>query len=356
MSEAQSVAAKEAWARRREQAAQSAANAAEAMADSVPDDAVQAMTEEITASASVPEEAKPAPKADHSQRMAMLDEIRKAREAEEASDTPTHEEPPPDAQVADVSRETPATPDAPAIAAAPVMVKAKVDGQEFNVPQTEIDEHGGLKAYQINKAAENRLHKASEFQKQQAELTARMQAQYEALRTPVVPQKPVAELIKEKIAQVQFGTPDEAAAAIDEIIAAKVGPTPDPAKMQQDTVDMVFRNMAAQAFVGRSQDLIQDQITAQLAVLTENDMLRQGKPSDWRVFYANLESNLRNRLGKPPIATPAVQPTNPSPNGSVAAKEARKASIVDLPVASARAATPEEPKPKTREELIAQMR
>lgn len=361
MSEAQSEAAKAAWARRK---AEAASNPAPAQAVDGEEGAAE------------PGDTTRMPTVDHSERDSALEEIRKRREERAARGVDedgegAHETPNPDDeenQAADVSRETgtaaatPA-PDAAApatlvAAAPPVMVKVKIDGQESEVAQSEIEAHGSVAAYQINKAAENRLHKATEFQRQQAELTAKLQAQYEALRNPPVPKKSAVEVIREKIGQLQFGTPEEAATAIDEIIAAKMGPAIDPVKIQEQAMEGVVRNMAAQGFMGRAQDLITDRVSAQLAILTEQDMLTsQGKPSDWNKFYTDLETNLRSRLGRPTIADPSLPPANPSTNGSLAAKEARKLSIVAPPtVAASRAAIPEEQKPKTRTEVLAQIR
>lgn len=356
MSEAQSLAAKEAWARRREREAASAAAAADAAAEAIPDEAVQAMQAEISAGSSDDDTPRPQPKADHSARLAALEEVRKAREAEEAAPV-THEEPSPAEQevvAPQQEQETDETEEVEAIE----YVRVKVDGEEMDVPKVDVEAEGGVKAYQINKAAEKRLQKAAEIARANAEMFARTQAALQAATPPPPPQKPLSELIKEKIAHVQFGTPDEAAAAIDEIIAAKTGPAIDHNKMRQEAVESVFEHMAAQTFIQRNQDILNDRVTAQLALLTQNDMLsQQGRPQDWNQFFFHLETNLRNRLGKPPIATQAQATPNAQPtSGTVADKEARKASIVALPTASARAVAPEEPKPKTREQMLADMR
>src|SRR5690606_21921493 len=54
------------------------------------------------------------------------------------------------------------TPDAaPAVPEAPKTVRVKVDGEEYDAPDEEVEAAGGVKAYQIQKAAENRLNKAN---------------------------------------------------------------------------------------------------------------------------------------------------------------------------------------------------
>ena len=343
MSKAQSDAQKQRWERDRQARAEAAGAQADAIAEAIQNEVV----EEVAQSSA---DSGPAPKADHSARLAMLDEVRKARESEE-NEEPTHEaEPPAEAEPAAEAEVSPQ----PEAAAAPEVVRVKVDGEEFDVPKTDVDAHGGVAAYQINRAAEKRLAKAKEIEQQTSATMLKLQ---QMLQPVPAPQRSVDELIKEKISQVQFGSPDEAAQAIKDIMSASQPQAIDPAKLRQEAVDEVFRRMAAEQFVQRNVDILGSRTFAQLAILAETDMLReQGKPSDWNKFYASLEGNLRMQLGKPTIAATSMQQTAQPTSGSVADKEARKASIVALPVASARAALPEEPKPKSREQVLADLR
>jgi len=349
MSEAQSEAAKQVWARRKEREAQAAANAAEAAADAVPDEAVESMSAEIMADPPK-DEPQERPKVDHSTRMSALDEIRKARETEEASSV--HEEEPPEIPVAEP---TPAPETEPVAeeASGPEMVEIKVDGQSFQVPKTDVDAEGGVAAFQINRAAERRLHKAAELARANADALAQTQKSLEP------PPPSVDEILRAKVAELQFGTEDEAVTAIKDMFLALKGPELDPQKLKQEAREEWFAEAAMNEFVQRNQDIMSNRMFAQVAALTERDMLAsQGKPSNWRQFYADLEGNLRNSLGRPTIAASggATQTTSLPISGSVADKDARKASIVALPTAAARAAAPEEPKEPTREETLARLK
>jgi hypothetical protein len=350
MSEAQSEAAKRAWAKRRERDAEAAALTAQAAADAVPEEAIESMNAEITADRSDNDRPPVKVTPDHSTRMAAMEEIRKSREAEEAEE-PTHEEEPPEASTeaapeAETKVETPAAPEAPEV------VAVKVDGQVFQVSKADVDAEGGVVAYQINRAAERRLQKAQEYMRAQADALAKTQQS-------LAPPKPsVDELIREKIANVQFGTPEEATEAIKEIVSSLRGPQVDPEQIKRDTIDAFMSDSAAREFVRRNAYLMKDPLVQKLAVIAERDMIQaQGKPQDWNTFYQSLEVSLRNTLGRPTsTANDATLPTSQPTSGSVANKDARKASIVALPSAAARAVAPEEPKPKTREEVLAQLK
>ncbi len=158
---------------------------------------------------------------------------------------------------------------------------------------------------------------------------------------------------------LQFGTTEEATAAVKELLSASQQPAIDHDKLKQEAMEAVFEQMAVQDFIKRNNDILSNKVFANLAILTQNDMsASQGKPKDWNKFYANLEGTLRNALGRPITANQqsAAQPTAQTTSGSVADKEARKASIVALPVTAARAVTPEEPKQPTREDILARLR
>ena len=359
MSEAQQQAQQ--GRRQREREAAAAAAAANAAADAIPDEAVQAMQSEIAAGSVADNDPVVIPKPDHSVRLGALEEIRKARaedrdeEAEEPAGEPIPAATAEQAQPAASPGAEPAQAAAPAVAPQPETVDVIVDRQHFTVPKADVDAEGGIVAYQINRAAENRLRKAAELARQNAEAAAVLHAKL----NPPAPQKSVDDLIKEKIQIIQFGAPDEAAAAYKEIFAAQQQPAQDPAKLKQEAVEAVFEHMAAQSFIQRNQDILNNRTVAQLALLTQNDMIaQQGRPQDWNKFYETLEGQLRNTLGKPsPVRQAVATQTTPQPtSGTVADKEARKASIVALPVASARAQAPEEQKPKTREQVLADMR
>ena len=362
MSEAQKEAQQNRRSREREAAAEAAASIANQAASEIPDVAVS--QEAIDPEA-------PRARVDHSRRESLMAEIRAQRakgdpedverglENDSAIQPESVEEAPTNAGEGGGTQEVSAPASGTAVqeqqaAPVPEMVRAKIDGEEFDVPKAEVDAHGGLAAYQINKAAERRLAKANEVLRMAAAV-----AQKSSQQPAPAPKPSIKDLVREKIQNIQFGTPDEAAQAIEEIFSAHSGQI-DPAKLKQEAVADVFEHMAAQQFIAKNRDILNNPVFADLALITQHRMIAsQGQPKDWGKFYSDLEGHLRTALGKPYQANPASTPqlTSQPTSGSVADKDARKASIVALPSAAAsRAAAPEEPKPKSRDEYFAMLR
>lgn len=335
MSDRQRQAQQERRNREREEAAMAAAAAAESAAESSPD--VDPTPDEPVM-----------PKVDHSARQEALEALRRKPEDMDEYIRQETEEPAPE-PVAESEPVAEAQPEAPA---APEMVTVKIDGEESQVPKADVDALGGVAAYQIHKAAEKRLAQAAKEKHDLAQMLEQAKALI-AQNQPKEPVKPPAEILKEKVQQIQFGTPDEAAQALQDILASNTQRV-DPNQIVAQAITQMQQNMAAQQFAQRNQDLIQNPVLAKLAVMLEHDKLSKSRPTDWNRFYSDLETELRNAVGKP-VTTP--QPSVPTPQDGQPtsdrdAKLSRKDNIVNLPTASARVAAPEEEKPLTREDRI----
>jgi hypothetical protein len=223
-------------------------------------------------------------------------------------------------------------------------VKVKVDGVESEVPQSEIDEYGGVKAYQISKAAENRLNKANETvaqsNRQQAQLMQLMQAAFQRQQEPV---KTPVQQIQERIDAVRYGTPEESAKAMQEILELS-NPRIDQAALEHRTMARMKQTLAVDNFRTEFADVVANPILMTAARSIEQERLQkmqaEGQTPDWPVFYRQLGNELRAVIGpKQSQPTPTPQPETGTPSQS---KEERKASnIVSLPQASARAASKE---------------
>ena len=244
----------------------------------------------------------------------------------------------------------------------------KVDGEEFDAPQADIDEAGGLTAYRAGRAAENRLKKANETLAEARRMMAETLTQRQPA-APAVPQKSDLDFIAEKMDVVRFGTPQEGAAAQLEIFSRLRGAQPDEnaivtratASMKHDSARASFNSEFVDLM---SNPLLKDLVELQVGKQLGSMRLPDGQPDwgklgqlDFQGFYRTIGNQVRSVAGRPsqPAPTTAVQTaSNPSPAPSD--KEARKASIVTIPTAAARAALPAESKPETREETLASMR
>lgn len=347
MSDKRKQAQQERRSREREMAAESAAAAAES--------AAEASTDPVSSGtdSDAPEDAMPT--VDYSARMAQLEALRNKPEdmdeyiREESEDAPVEqpvaETPAPEAP----APETAATP-------APEMVTVKVDGEEQSVSKSDVDALGGVAAYQIHKAAEKRLAQANHEKQEMAKLLEQARIMFESAK-PKEPVKPPEELLKEKIQQIQFGTPEEAAQAMQEILSSNTKQV-DPNQVAAQVMAQIQQNSAAQQFAQRNQDILQNPVLVKLALVLERDKLSKSSPSDWNRFYSDLEAEFRNAIGKPvTMQQPSSStPQSGQPTSDLDAKLSRKDNIVNLPTAAARVAAPEPDKPLSREDRLNQLR
>lgn len=252
---------------------------------------------------------------------------------------------------AEIPAETPVE-----VSAEPEMVDLKVDGEIIRRPKAEVDAEGGVAAAQIRMAYEKRLKTANEAAAESKQMIAAMQQFMQRMQPQQTqPQPSRDDLIKAKVQQIQYGTPDEAAAALREIMQLNAPQQVDPNLIVQQAMIRFGQQQAAQQFKAAHNDILANPLAAKMAVLLENEGLQQGIPSDFGAFYTGIGNQLRGVFGKP--NQPAENPVTQAPTSAPASdREARKASITTLPRASARAAPPEDPKPETREQVLAEMR
>ncbi len=228
-------------------------------------------------------------------------------------------------------------------------VKVRVDGEDFDVSQEEIDQAGGVKNFQIQRAAENRLRQANEAL---AEVRKLRDVPRET------PKEAPDDLLKKEIETLRWGTPEESAAALKRILTAQNKPV-DQNLIVEMAADRIRHDDAVKAFDREFKDIGASQMHLKLVVALRNEQLQKGHPGDWEQFYRSLGNQVRAVMPKSGTgATSQVSDKSTTDATSQPSdKEARKASIVNLPAASAaRAALPEEPKQETRAETIAAMR
>jgi len=260
---------------------------------------------------------------------------------------------------------TPVEPEAPVIKT----VRVKVDGEEFDAPEDDVNDAGGIKPYQIMKAQENRLKKTTEAlaesRKMQASLAQFLQQQADAAAQQRGPAKTPSQEMQEKIDLIRYGTPEESAAALQGILDSQ---RVDPNAIVAQAMQMVKRDQAENAFVQEFSDLVHNPMILRLIIGLKDERIASAAQNkqpiqDWSHFYRSIGNEVRNAIGKPsqqanPQGTQVAQAalTADSTSQGLSEKEARKASIVNLPKAAARAAVPEADKPESREDVLNQMR
>lgn len=251
-------------------------------------------------------------------------------------------------------------------AAAPVIeppktVRVKVDGEEFDAPAAEVEAAGGVTAYQKDRAAENRLKKANEHLAQtrqteaqirqtQAQIAAWIQQQQDRNKPPVQSDD---EFIQSRIQMINFGTPEEQAQASREL-REKLSPRVDQNAIVRQAITAMQQEQAENQFVTEFSDIVHNPLLLKLILQMKHERLSQiqGTP-DWGNFYRSIGNEVRGAIGRQ--SQPASSQKAPD-HTSLVDKEARKASIVNLPTAAARPEFPKEEKPETRADILKQMR
>lgn len=267
------------------------------------------------------------------------------------------EEPKPEPEAKETPKEEPKPEVAPEPVVEPIKnVRVKVDGEEFDVPETEVNEAGGLRSYQLQRAGENRLKKAQDILAE----ARRVQSESAPKPVPVTDDK----FLQDRIDIIRFGTPEESAAALREVMQHSSQKTDNSIVINQ-AVTQIKRDNAITKFKEEFSDVAANPLLMKLAGTLENETLSKIPPDalanpqfvvqfDWNDFYRRIGNQVRGAVGRPYQPATASQ-TNGTPSPSPD-KEARKASIVNLPTAAARAAIPEEAKPETRADILNDMR
>lgn len=246
-------------------------------------------------------------------------------------------------------------------------IRVKVDGDEFDALESDVTAAGGIHAYQREKASENRLKKANEALAEAQRLKAQLAdwaAQQQAAAKPKEPEVTDDEFLKSKVDALRFGSAEESAAALREILHRTNKPV-DQNALIEAAAAKIKHDAAVAEFDREFSDLVSnpfllDAVNAQ-RIKRIQQMRQEGVKGqiDWKDFYFKIGHDLRNAIGRPSQpsqASAAGAVTTGHPSQGTSDKEARKASIVNLPAAAARAEAPKEEVPETREQIIQGMR
>ena len=241
----------------------------------------------------------------------------------------------------------------------PELVRVKVDGEEYDAPKEDVDAVGGVRAYQIQKATENRLKKSNDVLAENRKFQAEMVEVLRSLKEVGKPKEPEVtddQYITERIDKMRFGTPEESALALREIQSKLYKPV-DPNAIIEQATNRFKHDQAVSQFDQEFQDIASNPLLLRLVVSLRNERIPQQKgPVDWLNFYRAIGNEVRSVAGKP-TSQPVVQSTTSGTPSQQSDKEARKAAAaVVVPTASARAAPPQEEKPETRADVIRGMR
>lgn len=311
---------------------------------------------------------RPTPTPQISEREQVLQELRKNRGEVDPDEAPKADAPAP---VIAAAIEDPA---ALAVAPeAPKMVKVKVDGEEFEAPEADVEAAGGIKIYQLEKAAEKRLKNANEVsataKRTAAETTAAQAQLAQWLKSQQPPPAPklTSEQKLAKLAQARFGSDEDFSAAMNELISGTAAPVVNPEHITTQVMAEIKFSQARAQFSKEFEDILSNPLLGRLAKQLQDEGIGQlaAGPNQWQqlatvdfgTFFRNIGNQVRSvSVLRPNQPAPNAVATATDPTSPVLDKEARKSSIVNLPTAAARASLPEEEKPETRAESLDRMR
>ena len=227
----------------------------------------------------------------------------------------------------------------PPAGAAPIedLVTIKVDGVMQQVPRDKIYE-AGLRAVQKESSADRRLEEATRLLREVEQRIAPQPVQ----NTPP-PQAWDEEIIAYAL---EHGNEAQKAEAVRQIRGGRQEATPDQiaSTVEARILDKVDFQTSAEWFQTAYKDVTSDPYLLQLASLQEDHMRANGDKRSRKELYAEIGDGLRKmRGGGVPVTT-------------LEEKRTQKASITNLPSASARKTTPQAPATKTPSQIIEDMR
>jgi len=291
------------------------------------------MTDAIHKDVSQEEEVEESPLAND--RLSFIDEMvetqRKAREEElgtppseeDAGEEEEHEEEEPEQE-----EETPEP-------EKPQMVTVKVDGEEKEVPLSDV-----IARYQKGEAADRRLEEAARLKKE-AELL-RAQPTPPKQDAEEEPQITRAELIK----ALQYGTEEEAAEALEKYEAqGRKQPTFDLEKHYAEIERRLDARKREDAWKVDNKDIADDPNLYGMVFQRTAQRIQSGETRD--VFEVATEEAEAVREWMKKFA--------PAPSQQQQQKIDRKRSLDHVPAAEGKQEPPKEEKPKTNAEVIAEM-
>lgn len=216
----------------------------------------------------------------------------------------------------------------------PKVVKIKVDGEEREVPEEKIVD-AGIRAMQKESTADKRLEEAT-----------RLLREIEQKYAQPKQETPSQEWDDQTIAYaLEHGTEEQKAYAVSQLRGRNHATPEEVAQIAEARVlDKVDFREASDWFLSEYKDIAGDPYLAQLAVVAEQRARATGDKRSRKELYKSIGEDIRKWKG-------GITATD-----SFKEKTENKSKIVNLPAASVKKTEPQEAKPKTPSEVIAEMR
>lgn len=232
-------------------------------------------------------------------------------------------------------------------------IKIKVDGKEQEVDQDAVLQ-AGIKALQKETAADKRLEEAARLKKE-AEAAAAQAAQARQQNTETTLSRQDATLEQltdqdyvETVKKVQYGTPEEASAALKSLVAKAATSGQSETLTMAHVSEMLDFREANQWAHDEYKDILGEPKLKALFVQEEKRLRAAGDNRPYRELYEEIGTGLRSwRDG--------LKPT-PQTTNSAETRQERKSRIVTVKQAQARPPAPTPTKEPTPSDIIDKMR
>lgn len=215
-------------------------------------------------------------------------------------------------------------------------VTVKVDGQERQVLKSQIIE-AGVRTLQKESAADRRLEEATRLLR-------------EAQETAQPKRQPLPDMDEAELAhRIRMGSDEEAAEAM-RVLKGRETATPEEiaAFAENRAINRIKAEGAIEWFQTEYKEIFADPYLVRLALGEDERMLREGDQRSYRERYQEIGNTLRDKIREWKGGKAEIVPNTD--------KQERKATITNLPAASARQPATETPKPKTQAQIIEEMR
>lgn len=190
-------------------------------------------------------------------------------------------------------------------------VQVKVNGKLLDVPADEVENAGGVAAFQLNEAAKERLEQAKELERRNAALAQELESKLQAVPQPEPQQTSVA---KDEIKKIKddllYGTDEEQVAATQRLAGIGQQPSVQSAEIQQQVQISLQRESALDQFKKDYPEVWADDNLRQMA-FDKDDKKRTSNPTqDFTERYAEIGTEVREWVNG--ISGGSNQPTEPS--------------------------------------------
>jgi len=211
-------------------------------------------------------------------------------------------------------------------------VVLKVDGEEIRKTKSDVEAHGGVRAYQMELAAEKRLEEAKKILNEAKQIQPKPEQPQAPIQTSSEPSD------EELVEEIRMGSTESAAEAQRKLLK-KYAQSPE--QIQATVRQTIDHQMAVQEFQKTYPEIFEDQDLLFLAMRKEQIKRQSGDTRPHTTLYKEIGEELRNWSGR---------------GKTIEDKAARKGNVTNIVSAKTKSQAPEPERQPSPSELIESMK